>query len=116
MSGRYPAPVPPFCAGCRAVGLDDGTVDEEQTIAGVLGKAIEDRLPYAAPRPAGIAVIDRGARAVTLGQVAPRGAGCADYRKCRSEPAGRPPASGPVRRSATAARSPLILRRINQIS
>ena len=46
-SRDYPAPAPPFCAAGRAVGLDDGAVDEKQTVLTILGKRIEDRLPYA---------------------------------------------------------------------
>jgi len=42
VSGQYPAPVPPFCASCRAVSLDDRAVDKKQAIFVLMGKGIED--------------------------------------------------------------------------
>ena len=46
----------------------------DQAAGRVFGKPVEDRFPYAAPRPTRIAVVDGGAGAIALRQVAPRGA------------------------------------------
>ena len=91
---RYPAPVPPFCAAGCAMGLDDGTVDEKQTVLTVLGKCIEDRLPDAAPSPAGVAVVDGGARTISFRRITPR---CASPKDIENPVQNPGPANGRCR-------------------
>jgi len=62
----------PFCAGCRTVCFQDGSVDKQQAILAIFGQGLKNIAPNTPPRPAGVAVVNRGARAITLGQVTSR--------------------------------------------
>jgi hypothetical protein len=54
------------------VSIDDGTVDQDQTIFSFFGERIKDALPNATLTPPIVTIIDCCAWPITLGQITPR--------------------------------------------
>lgn len=63
---------PPFCRRSLLVGANGGAVDHLDVAVVRGGDGVHQPIPHARLSPSREAVVARGARAVALGQVAPR--------------------------------------------